>query len=758
MLAATESLEDRCLLSAGDIDRSFGVEGKVTTFFGTYANATGMALQADGKIVVVGNTSIGQDDDIALARYNSDGTLDRSFGTFGDGIVTTDLGANEYAKSVEIQPDGKIFVVGIKMQGIYETSVLVRYNSDGSLGKRGFSGSGRAESAAVQADGKIVVAGSPTLSRLNVDGSLDSSFDGDGMLTNNIRGTSVAIQEDGKIVVAGSATTNDDNIVDFAVARYNTDGSFDTSFDGDGKVTTDFGADYELADSEAIQADGKIVVVGTGGNHAILVRYNSNGSLDTSFDGDGNLTLNIAYYYQVAMQADGKILAYGGNSELARYNTDGTLDTSFDGDGKLVTPNPTGVVVQSDGKIIVVGSGGLARFKSYLDPPPTFTSANAASVTENTLAVLSVIASDPENDILTYSLIGGSDQTMFSISSTTGELYFELPPDFENPNDSDHDNVYEVRVAVSDATNAVTQDISVSVTDFATIVVLSLPTQGGSFQAFIGGGQLHVGVSQDSPDAVAPTTLNDIGLIQFEGTAFADRLTLDQSLNTFAGTIAFNGNGGNDKFDARAVSLDVWFSGGDGNDTCFGAGGADLLDGGAGADSINGGEGDDVLWGDAGNDKLIGGGGDDLLDGEEGNDKLDGGEGDDVLLGDAGNDKLVGGGGDDVLDGGDGKDNLQGNDGNDSLRGGNGNDKLFGGAGDDVLTGSGGNDALDGGAGLDWLLGDAGKDKLKGGLGMDVINPGSAASGTDKVSDKTCLLDPSLAFDFDELLASLVSV
>ncbi len=319
-----------------------------------------------------------------------------------------------------------------------------------------------------------------------------------------------------------------------------------------------------------------------------------------------------------------------------------------------------------------------------------------------------------------YSLSGGSDRTFFSIDSTTGELAFLSPPDFENPTDSDRNNIYEVQVAVSDSANYVTQDFSVNVTDIAALVVFPLPAQGGKYQAFVINGQLHVKRPKDSSDAGAPLALSDVGAIQFEGTALADCLNLDQSLNTFAGFIVFNGIGGNDQLDARAVGLDVWFNGGEGNDSFLGGSGYDTVDGGAGSDSLNGGEGGDILWGAEGNDKLIGGGGDDVLDGEDGNDKLDGGVGDD------------------------------------SLRGGNGNDKLFGGAGNDILLGSAGKDALDGGDGLDWLIGGAGKDKLKGGLGADIINPGTADTGIDKVSDKTCTLDPSLTFDFDALLATLL--
>jgi uncharacterized delta-60 repeat protein len=184
-------------------------------------------------------------------------------------------------------------------------------------------------SVAIQADGKIVMAGSSyivnddfALSRYNSNGSLDLSFGTSGIVTTSIGSAgdvahSVAIQTDGKIVVAGYSYIN--NHRDFALTRYNTNGSLDTSFDTDGKVTTPIGSSTDEGYAVAIQADGKIVVAGTTFNGSIfdfaLIRYNSNGSLDLSFDIDGIVTTHIgsgtSFGYAVAMQADGKIVVAG---------------------------------------------------------------------------------------------------------------------------------------------------------------------------------------------------------------------------------------------------------------------------------------------------------------------------------------------------------------------------------------------------------------------------------------------------------------
>jgi uncharacterized delta-60 repeat protein len=390
-----EPLEDRRMLAVGDLDTTFDGDGKLTTDFGAFGDiAQSLAIQADGKIVVVGRSNIIQNNyDFALTRYNTNGSLDTSFS--GDGKLTTAIGTgDDFGYDVAIQPDGKIVAVGSSSNAF----AVVRYNTDGSLDTT-FSGDGKqttaigtlgdtAQSVEIQADGKIVVAGYSNQSgssidfalvRYNADGSLDTSFSGDGMQTTAIGSAEdylfgVAIQADGKIVVTGwSGVVPTSSSV--AVARYNADGSLDTSFSGDGKLTTVIGSVGSSAYSVAIQADGKIVVAGgssSGNVDFALVRYNTDGSLDTSFSGDGIVTTAVGSFneqaYAVAIQPNGKIVAAGmgiavNNFDfaVARYNTDGSLDTSFSGDGKQTTPFGTsddrgfGMALQSDGKIVVAG-------------------------------------------------------------------------------------------------------------------------------------------------------------------------------------------------------------------------------------------------------------------------------------------------------------------------------------------------------------------------------------------------------------------
>ena len=381
--------------------------GIVTTDLGSSDDqGRSIALQPDGKILVAGSSFKSSSNyDFALVRYNNNGSIDTSFS--GDGILTTDFGSSlDWATSLTLQADGKILMAGSRENRLSDFE-LVRYNSNGSLDVS-FSGDGMlttdfglnnawAESMTLQADGKILVAGYTynsignydfALVRYNNDGSLDTSFGGEGKLTTDF-GTalrpsndvvsSIGLQTDGKILVAGySEEWFRDGAQDFALVRYNSNGSLDMSFSGDGMLTTDLGLSQEWADGMTLQADGKILLAGTsysssGNYNFALVRYNSDGSLDTSFCGDGKLITDIGSIWDVSssieLQADGKILVAGytynssGNYDFAlvRYNNDGSLDTSFGGAGLVITAiGPASafavsMTLQGDGKILLAG-------------------------------------------------------------------------------------------------------------------------------------------------------------------------------------------------------------------------------------------------------------------------------------------------------------------------------------------------------------------------------------------------------------------
>jgi uncharacterized delta-60 repeat protein len=375
----------------GDLDPTFGNAGTVITPFDGGGGAVDVVIQKDGKIVAVG----GANSDFALARYNSDGSLDPTFGT--EGKVTTDFfGGLDHAFAALLQEDGRVIAIGTAFKVDHYVFALARYNVDGSLdstfgsgGKIGaelFDGrdAEQAYDAALQKDGKVIVVGNSlsngsgglTLARFNIDGTIDTSFGSNGKVTTTLASHSyaVALQQDGRIVVGGFffriAPT-----IDFSVARFNSDGSLDTSFGSGGIVATDFyGRDDFLYDL-AVQEDGKIVGAGiaftdVGIYHFSVTRYNGDGSLDTSFGTGGKATTAIGSYsaaYAVAIQSNGKIIMGGVATPgfaFVRYSKDGSLDLTF-GSGGISTgtmDDRIGAVlalaIQKDGKIVGAGSAG----------------------------------------------------------------------------------------------------------------------------------------------------------------------------------------------------------------------------------------------------------------------------------------------------------------------------------------------------------------------------------------------------------------
>ena len=335
-----------------------------------YANA--LALRPDGKLVAAGASRV----DLALARYKSNGSLDPSLG--GDGrVVTSALFDFLGARALALQPDGKLVVVGGGFNADFE---LARYNPDGSLDKS-FGKGGKvntvlgdddeANAVVLQPDGKLVAAGdSFALARYNADGSLDTSFGTGGKVTTPFGygygdAFALVLQPDGKLVAAGeSFATETGSNYEFALARFNADGSLDTSFGTGGKVTTAFGSDNAGAFALVLQPDGKLVAAGDTRTEFALARFNADGSLDPSFGGDGRVTTALFAAYALVLQPDGKLVAAGGSPDglaLTRYNPDGSLDISFNGTGKVTTKirsnaNADALVLQPDGKLVAAGA------------------------------------------------------------------------------------------------------------------------------------------------------------------------------------------------------------------------------------------------------------------------------------------------------------------------------------------------------------------------------------------------------------------
>jgi uncharacterized delta-60 repeat protein len=465
-----EPLEDRCLMSAGALDPTFGAGGIVTTSLSQKTNDYGhrVAVQPDGKILVVGEVNNGGSE-YGLARYTANGSLDTSFGK-GGSVVLGPSGAHVsntfgfFAWDVALQPDGKIDVAS------YYNWAVLQFNANGSLdttfGNKGqvnipMSGFPPAGSysenrlaiqppAAGSTEGKIVVVGVVNLSaglvglaRLNPGGSLDSTFGSGGTVETTIDPgsgymaalNSVTLQSDGKIVVAGTAgpgSPTASNPRFFVGARYNANGSLDGSFGSGGIVTTVLAAlPRQGADAVIVQpGDGKIVAIGFASDNGStrdwgLVRYNSDGSLDTSFGSGGIvLTATTGTAVAAAFGSDGNIVVAGsasGSFAVGRYFTQattvngvtyaaGSLDPTFGSNGIATTSvgvagsdAANGIAIQPDGKVVVAG---YAQVGSY-----------------NQFAVLRYLASAPQIGSFTASpnpVTSGSTTALIAANLTDG--------------------------------------------------------------------------------------------------------------------------------------------------------------------------------------------------------------------------------------------------------------------------------------------------------------------------------------------------
>jgi uncharacterized delta-60 repeat protein len=252
----------------------------VTTDFGANDWANALAIQTDGRILAAGaSTSGGGASDFIIARYKEDGSLDQSFGLGGHVIM--DLGGGEVARSLAIQPDGKILVGGYggHRTQLTDDLMVVRFDGEGhldqSFGTDGVvlsdvGGNDIGRSVAVQPDGKVLLAGFTedgvtsdfVLARYLPGGSLDPGFAIGGIVITDFggwdEGRGLSLERDGRILVAGMTNANED----FALARYDVNGYLDPIFGLGGKVTTDFGLE-EAGNASAIQFTGLLVVVGT---------------------------------------------------------------------------------------------------------------------------------------------------------------------------------------------------------------------------------------------------------------------------------------------------------------------------------------------------------------------------------------------------------------------------------------------------------------------------------------------------------------
>lgn len=827
--------------------------GVITTdFSGTAENddvALSLVLQADGKILVGGYSHNGDDYDFAVARYNTNGGLDTSFG--GDGLVTTDFGGDDYGRSITLQSNGKILVGGdSEVVGIYDTRsdlAIARYNIDGSL-DTSFSGDGklitysdeyqRGHSITVQSNGQILLVGETSqgdngyigpnawdnyvVARYSASGLLDNSLFFSGEFDGySSAATDVILQSDGKFIIAGGIYSNDSGA---GLARYASNGQIDATFSRSsysGELTT---SSATIGNSVTLQSDGKILLAGSKGNDFALLRFTAAGELDTSFSGDGALVTDFGGTdsgRDVLVQADGKIIVGGYSGDdfaVVRYTADGEIDYDFAGGGTITDlggiDKGYSMALQADGKLLLAGyttgsngkkdfaivrydtNGELdSSFSGAINHAPTGSVTISGTAAQgSTLRARSTLADEDGLGTLNYqwlangAVINGATASSFTLTSAQVGKTISVKVGYT-------DNKGVVESAISSVTSSVIVPQVTNSTPSGSVTIAGAASQGQILTAsntlsdddgmgavryqWLANGRAISGAtsstftltasevgktisvkasytdSKGTAESVTSSVTGAVTVAQDPGILFTntEMLTTTESGGTAAfqvalravprsdvtltftisdasegkfqstgaatATVKFTANNWNTPqtvtlvgvddltndsdmayvISTRVSSNDLRYDGmrsgsgmpirniavfnedDDAPDEQYGdAGGviaADLLMGGNGASDLYGLNGRDELHGGNGNDRLYGGNGDDALYGDADNDELEGDQGNDKLYGNIGNDTLTGGTGKDSLYGGDGNDVLDGSSDRDFMDGGNGADTYY---------------------------------------------------------------------------------
>jgi uncharacterized delta-60 repeat protein len=561
---------------------------------------TSFVVQGDGKFIVAG-LSASPATSFSLARFNPDGTPDSTFGTNGLASVNFAAGSVDRANAVALQADGKIVAAG-RTSAVGGTHFgLTRFNTNGTVdttfGQNGFvvinfgTTNDEANGVAVQADGRIVVAGTSTVTgfpqsymsvaRCYSDGMQDSDFNANGKLQLNYgiqQGmpgvgpstdvvTGLALQSDGQILVSGYtnlASTKDhlgpNNI---AVVRFNAlNGTLDTSFGTSGLLNLDLqralvgtptDGSNDIADRMILQPDGKILLGVitenvSGLNNFAMVRLNTNASLDNTLSLQGYVGTDFATDFRpgvldqtngVAVQADGKIILTGFSTRLgnrafavARYDPNGTLDQSFGLHGEVVTNFPgstsdiaSNVFIQADGKIVVLGTTNSGN-------GPHFALARYSGLQAGVLQFSAATYSVPENGgsiTITVNRVNGTDNTI-TVNYATSDGTAVAGTDYVAASGT---LTFNPGVTSQTFTVTVKDDNIFQTTNKAFNLLLSNPTSGG-------------GLGGPTTAVVTLVETDQAGVLQFNAPTFTVAKTAGSATITVvrnsgsAGTVTVN--------------------------------------------------------------------------------------------------------------------------------------------------------------------------------------------------------------------------
>ncbi|HKB02029.1 MAG TPA: Ig-like domain-containing protein [Gemmataceae bacterium] len=828
-------LEDRAV-PAGLLDPTFSGDGYLIDSLGLFSPTfEDVVVQPDGKVLAVGHTSpVNLPRTPLVARFNADGTLDTTFNGTGYNQLFMGSGFGKFFAAA-LQGD-KLIAVGEGSDGsVGEQTILARFNADGTrdatfdqdglLFLNASPNDEHAFAVAVRPDNKFVVAGSVQVQsgssqyrllvlRFSDNGGLDTSFGGTGKVEVDVGDGSFAAATavlspsvvDGKVVIAGYSTTNPFGTnQSFVVARLTNFGALDPTFDGDGIVKTTPGAGYQAAADAALTLDGKIVVAGqstvndpTGNPRSAtaVLRYNADGSLDTTFGGTGyaitDLGTNGTTLTGMAVQSDGRIVAVGtagaGQGRLSivlRYNVDGTLDSTFGEGGPTLMPGVVitdiapntpdqflAVKLQTDGRIVAVGNTPFVSPQNitlarYTNDPLTAVDDAYATISGTALSVsrLGYKANDvmPGNPEPVGELVTGPGHATAFNFGANGSFTYTPAAGFVGADTF----TYRLRTA-AETSNTATITITVTEPNAA-------PTA--------------VGEVYQLPET-SPLVVPAPGVLANDTDPDGDSLTATVVDPPAVGTLALNSDGGfTYDFPAEVVGpVTFTYKVFDGTAQSAPAtvtltrGPAVIVNGSvltvlgtAGADAVRlrrsgsairvelvtpdrvivqtarpsgalqftqvnvfVGDGDDHLDA-AGLTVPV------LADGGRGSDTLRTGGGRDTVAGGAGNNVLVTGPGNDVVTAGDGVNEIQSGAGNDTVTTGTGGGLIDAGGGNDVVTAAGGTNYIEGGAGNDVLVAGGGADVIDGGLGKDLIAGGAGADRLEGAAGNDILIDGAVA-------------
>ncbi len=435
----------------GSIDESFGIDGTVISDISSDDQFTkALSIQSDGKILVAGNRDLGSYDNVVLLRYNTDGSLDTSFGTAGEVVFSTGGSDHTALTDMTLTSDGDIVGTGFVNSGGDDSIVVMRFTADGILDTTfngsGYklinTGSGDASGNAVQlhSDNRIVVIGEryngstteTRIVRLNTDGTLDTSFSGDGHVQlvdgNNLSPTTLAIDGDDKIILGGYSDASGDPS---QIVRLLSNGSLDISFAGSGYVNVYAGSGDESVFNLTVDSEGRIVVVGdvfNGSDDDISIfRLNSDGTLDTTLDGDGVVRLDLSGSSDkataVVVDANGNFKIAGkadGQTFIAGILENGELDRQF-----VRTDSMTGTAAYTEDTAAIVIEPGAAVYDQELSAGDNFSGASLTLVRDVSVNSDDVFGFNPGNGL---TLVGnqivknGQSIASFDSSSLAGQL------------------------------------------------------------------------------------------------------------------------------------------------------------------------------------------------------------------------------------------------------------------------------------------------------------------------------------------------